>query len=129
MYNRLIMFFERNKKFEEEQHGFRPGRSVVTAAVCFLESVIRDIDNRKKVLAIFIDLAKAFDRVCHKKLKKALQNCGLQGISLNWIASYFENRWQYVELTKQNNNCIFKVKSKLAQIKYSVPQGSVLGPL
>uniref|UniRef100_A0A1B6KJW0 Reverse transcriptase domain-containing protein n=1 Tax=Graphocephala atropunctata TaxID=36148 RepID=A0A1B6KJW0_9HEMI len=129
MYNRLSTFLEENNIFEDEQHGFRRGRSVVTAATCFIENVIKDLDSKKKVLAILMDLTKAFDRVCHAKLTDSLYNCGIRGVYLEWIKSFYENRSQYVEMTYVKNNEIIRVHSKLEKLKNSVPQGSILGPL
>lgn len=129
MYNRLIEYFEKNKILDEEQHGYRPGRSVITAATQFIEGVINDIDKKNKVIAILMDLTKAFDRVCHDRLVQELQGCGIHGLPLKWLESFIKDRLQYVELTNCKNNFISNHKSALKKFKYSVPQGSILGPL
>ena len=43
-----------------------------------------------------IDLSKAFDRVNHQALLLRLQQLGLGGQVLNWIANYLSNRKQRV---------------------------------
>jgi len=129
MYNRLVEFFENNNILEEEQHGFRQNRSVITAATKFIESVIKDIDKKKKVIAILMDLTKAFDRVCHLKLIKELQICGINGLPLKWLESFIKGRKQFVEVKCVENGALLNYRSSLRELNYSVPQGSVLGPL
>ena len=68
-----------------------------------------------------IDLKKAFDTVCHKRLLLKLSNYGIRGNAYDLLKSYLTNRYQYVRI---NNNL-----STLKQIKYGVLQGSILGPL
>ncbi|KAG8286619.1 Double-stranded RNA-binding protein Staufen 1 [Homalodisca vitripennis] len=45
---------------DDNQHGFRNGRSVVSAAI---ESVIESVDKEKYTAGIFMDLSKAFNSV------------------------------------------------------------------
>src|SRR5436190_8850788 len=129
MYNRLVDYLESNNLLDDEQHGFRPGRSVMTAAVEFIESIINSADMGDIVIALFMDLSKAFDSVSHKVLIKVLSRLGIKGPMLSWFKSYLTNRQQYVEITKLINNRFISYKSQLRIIKHGVPQGSILGPL
>ena len=73
--------------------------------------------------AIFLDLKKAFDTVCHRTLVtllSKLDHYGIRGSPLNLINSYLE-REQIVNLNDVN--------SKTLQNNFGVPQGSTLGPL
>jgi len=47
------------------------------------------------------------------------------GLSLQWFKSYLTQRFQQVLLEDQNFN---KFYSEWKEIKYGVPQGSILGP-
>ena len=75
------------------------------------------LDVGKEVRAIFCDISKAFDRVCHRDLLFKLQTAGISGSLLQWFMDYFYNRKQRVVL------------SGLDICKLWSPQGSIIGPL
>lgn len=79
------------------------------------------IDAKLQVDAIFIDFAKAFDRVPHNKLIEKLKSIGINSQILSWVAAYLSNRTQYVYLNKSESDRL--------NVFSGVPQGSVLGPL
>ena len=59
-----------------------------------------ELDNKKFVCSVLIDLKKAFDTVDHKILLKKLWCFGLRGNAFNWFESYLKDRMQ---LTLINN--------------------------
>ena len=73
------------------------------------------------MIALFMDLSKAFDTIDHDILLYKLNNYGIRGIVLSWLKSYLSNRQQFVSIDN--------VESSLLNIKCGVPQGSILGPL
>lgn len=79
------------------------------------------IDNDGQVDTIFLDLAKAFDRVSHRKLLHKLKQVLGNECLLRWLDSYLTNRKQFV--------CVGKAESTELPVLSGVPQGSVLGPL
>jgi hypothetical protein len=79
------------------------------------------IDKNEYALGIFLDLSKAFDTVNHNILLKKLENYGVRGVALSWFEDYLNNRKQQV---KCNNTF-----SGFRDVKFGVPQGSILGPL
>uniref|UniRef100_A0A4W6FHD0 Reverse transcriptase domain-containing protein n=1 Tax=Lates calcarifer TaxID=8187 RepID=A0A4W6FHD0_LATCA len=73
-------------------------------------------------MLILLDLSAAFDTVDHRILMDRLENrFGISGVALSWLKSYLSDRTQCVSC----NNTI----SAFSDVKYGVPQGSVLGPL
>lgn len=90
----------------------------------FIETASYVWNSKKCVLGVFCYLAKAFDCVNHKLLKKT-EFCGVKGLLSNWFGSYLEERKQRVDLkfSKINNSSNWHI------VKHGVPQGSVLGPL
>ena len=118
--NRLDSFIEKNCILSECQYGFRNSRSTYMALMDLIENICESIDKKKCVMAIFIDLKKAFDTIDHNILLDKLYHYGIRGISNDWIKSYLENRKQFV----QYDDAISDYK----EILCGVPQGLNLGP-
>ena len=121
MNKRFVSFFEENNTIHENQYGFRPGRSCEHALLNAQEVLSNTLNKNQIALLLFIDFSKAFDMVEHDILLAKLYNYGIRGVALDWIKSYLSNREQYVFLNGK--------KSAVANIKFGVPQGSILGPL
>ena len=107
------------------QHGFLKNKNTITAIFEFIEKILKGIDEHKSVLALFVDLSKAFDCVDHKLLLHKLDLLGIRGIFLNLIASYLKNRKQTVGLNTEKGY----YQSSFLENNIGIPQGSILGPL
>lgn len=110
-----------NQILVQEQHGFRPCRSVVTNLLLFTNFVSSVIEKRSQVDVIYLDFAKAFDRVNHASLLTILEASGFGEPLLSWFKSYLSDRVQFVKI----NN----IKSNIVTIPSGVPQGGHLSPL
>ena len=80
----------------QSQYGFRLNHSTILALMELMEYFSRNVDDNKKTAGVFIHLKKVFDTINHSILLKKLSYYGVRGISLDWIASYLDNRTQYV---------------------------------
>lgn len=112
---------ETNKLLSNNLFGFCPGRSTTNALFSTTKFIYENLDKSKKVIAIFLDLAKAFDAVDHNILINILPNFFIKGESLGWFSSYLHSRTQIESL----NNTV----SREGQIVCGEPQGSVLGSI
>ena len=122
MNERLSSFLETQNLLLPSQYGFRPGRGTNDAILKLTEIITSYVDNNKKCLAVFLDLAKAFDTVSHKILLSKLEKMGVRGVALQWFKSYLSDRKQNVRLGDT-------LSSQPELITYGVPQGTVLAPL
>ena len=105
----------------KKQFGFISGRSTTTQLLIYLNKCIDKIVEGKIVDSIYLDFAKAFDSVPHKRLLQKLKAYGITGKLLKWIEEFLSNRTQTV--------LVDGVRSAEASVLSGIPQGSVLGPV
>ena len=95
---RLSVFFNKYNVLNINQHGFRSNYSTSTAVADVLNYVTTALDKKNVVLALFIDVSKAFDSLDHNILLKKLEHYDVRGVALNWFDSFLTNRFQFTEL-------------------------------
>lgn len=82
--------------FYAHQYVFKAKCGTHTALFELINNINLDVDNKKLVTGIFLDLAKAFDSFDHCLLLNKLETAGIRGIAQNLFRSYLRNRFQYV---------------------------------
>ena len=85
----LVHYLENNHLILDSQHGFRKGRSCLTNPLEFLDRVTGCVDAGDSADVIFLDFAKAFDKVPHRRLVSKLKSHGIQGMILDWISECY----------------------------------------
>lgn len=99
MHARLNSFFEKKHIISEEQNGFRKCRSTSLATFKLMKRIMDCIDKKIPVTVLLLDMSKAFDFVCNKRLLVKLSKYGIRGPALKWIKSYLNNRNPCVDTT------------------------------
>ena len=119
MYNEIIEFVETS--LSPYLFGFRKGHSTEHCLVVMLEAWKRSLDIKGASGAVLTDLSKAFDCLNHNLLIAKLGAYGFSHDALKFICSYLKERKLR---TKAETDY-----SRSLEIKFGVPQGSILGPL
>ena len=118
---KIVKFMDENMKFNDNQHGFRSGRSCLSELIAHYDNILELLEQGIPVDTVYLDFAKAFDKVDHYCLLQKLSDTGIGGKLGRWIHSFLTDRKQSVLV---NNHF-----SEDVEVVSGVPQGSVLGPL
>ena len=97
IYKRVNNFLEKHKYFSKSQFGFRKSHSTEQAILAVTQYIHDALERGEIPASIFIDIKKAFDTICHKILRRKLENCGIRGPANNLIMSFLSERSQYVD--------------------------------
>ena len=111
-----ILFLSQN------QSAYKPCHSTETELLEETNDILLGLDRGHVSLLALLDLSAAFDTADHAIMAYTLQSdFGISRTALSWLKSYMFDRTQFVFV----NNCC----SDPVNLKYGVPQGSVLGPV
>ena len=115
---KIVSHLEANDLLSRNQHGFRKGRSCLTHLLKHINDVIKSILNGNEHDVIYLDFAKAFDKVDHEILLQKLKICGITGKLFSWIEKFITNRHQFVNI-KGFHSVLSLVISGVPQDLYS----------
>ena len=118
---KLVAYLEENNILCPNQHGFRKGRSCLTQLLNHVDKILQHFLRKNDTDSIYLDYAKAFDKVDHYLLLEKLSAYGIRGKLHAWFTSYLKDRIQTVVVNGE--------KSYPTTVKSGVPQGTVRGPV
>ena len=110
-----------NQKFNDGQHGFVRGRSTQSQLLAHYYDIYEAIMEGKRMDTVFLDFAKAFDKVDHEILLEKVRNHGITGKLGNWLREFLKNR----KFRVVANGCMSEEESVIS----GVPQGTVLAAI
>lgn len=117
----IMKYLTKHNHLFSNQHGFQQGRSCETQLFELVSDIYEAVNDSSQIDAIFIDFAKAFDKVAHNRLLQKLRYFNIHSQVVNWIRNFLTDRYQFVTANE--------FSSSRSLVKSGVPQGSVLGPI
>ena len=102
----------------DNQHGFCEKRSCITQLLQLVHDWLSVMDKRESVDAVFLDFAKAFDKVSHLHLIQKLHLYGIHSQITSWIEDFLTTRQQRVVAGGET--------SKWLDVTSGVLQGNIL---
>ena len=118
----LVDHLKAHHLYEVFQSAYRQLHSTETALLRVQNDLLRAVDTHGGAILVLLDLSAAFDTIDHQRLLHTLESSfGVKGKVLDWFQSYLTGRTQTVQINKST--------SEPHELKYGVPQGSVLGPI
>ena len=122
VHRKLYKHITEHVLLSDRQSGYREFHSTQKQLLFLTHSLYESLDIGHDFTAIYLDIAKYFDKIWHKGLLyKCKTEFGITGKLLEWLTSYLKDRKQRVR--------IGDTFSTTQTINAGCPQGSVLGPL
>lgn len=117
---RLLKHLEENHLLSNTQSAYRKNRSTEDQLVYLAQEIENAFQDKKKVLSVFVDLTRAFDKVWKTGLLLKLLNKKVEGKMYHWIQDFLKYRTARVKL---DGNISHRVS-----LQQGVPQGGVISP-
>ena len=118
---KIIKHLVDNQKFNEGQHGFVPGRGTQTQLLAHYNDIYEALMEGRRLDTIFLDFAKAFDKVDHNILLEKVKKHKIGGKIGLWIGEFLRGR----KFRVVANGCMSREEDVIS----GVPQGTVLAAI
>ena len=118
---KIMAHLIKNDMFNKSQHGFVPGRNTQTQLLSHLDDIYETLTEGKRLDTIFLDFAKAFDKVDHEILLEKVKKHKISGKIGKWIKEFLSER----KFRVVANGCM----SDEGDVLSGVPQGTVLAAI
>ena len=117
----LTQFVETHKLLPNSQHGFRSGRSTMTALSTMQKEWMKNTEDGLMTGVLIWDLSSAFDTLDVDLFLTKLALYGSDDLTTNWFRSFLTGRTQRVR--------IGSALSAPLPLVTGVPQGGILSPI
>ena len=121
MKKKLLNHLKQNNLINEKQYGFVPGRSTQSQLLAHYKDIYEAMEEGVRVDTVFLDFAKAFDKVDHSILMSKVIKHKIKGKLGRWIMEFLNNR-KFIVIANGT-------KSEPEDVLSGVPQGTVLAAI
>lgn len=118
---RLKWFLKEYQIIHPCQSGFRSDRSTLDNILALHDDIYRNIQNKRTVVTVFLDIERAYDTVWRKGLLAKLFALGLRGRFLRWTSAFLSQRTFQVRVGSELSGTF--------DVENGIVQGSVLSPI
>ena len=101
-YIQVLLYMERHGHFNPSQHGFRVGRSCLSQLIAHYDCILESLENGSNVDVVYIDFAKAFDKVDFMMTLQKLKDLGNSTSVYNY-SKYLTSSLDWNRATDWNN--------------------------
>ena len=98
IWKQVLAILEQKGLLNNSQHGFRSGRSSLSALLNVFDNLMNMIDSSTTVDRIYLDFSKAFDKLDHGVVLHKLRDLGFTGNLGVWFHQFLSDRTQFVRL-------------------------------
>ncbi|KAJ8951287.1 hypothetical protein NQ318_008190, partial [Aromia moschata] len=109
VYEQITEYFNSNKLLINNQSGFRKCHSCETALQLTISNFLKNIDNNKFTVTVFLDFQRAFETIDRSILLKKLQMYGVGVLNVNKTKSMIiTTQYKYERLDINNINIVYE---------------------
>ena len=87
MYSRVYNFLDQTNQIYHSQYGFRAKHSCEHVIAKLIGEIVKNKENNKHTVGLFLDLSKAFDTLDHTIVLEKMESYGIRDVALEWFRS------------------------------------------
>ena len=84
----MFAFFTENSLISQNQSGFTSGDSCTNQLLSIMHEIYKSFGEDPVVWSVFLDISKAFDKICHNSLIFKLGQSGILGNLSNTLTDF-----------------------------------------
>ena len=121
IFRQLAQHIDENSTLYDSVSAYRKGQSTITVLQAIRDDFLKAMKRGEETIMVLADFSKAFDTVRFGKPITKMYQLRLSKNFLTLMLNYVSDRKKFVQIDDNHSNVI--------DVKFSVPQGSILGPI